>query len=185
MRSHTVYICVTFLQCVFLDAFSKRLHKRMQSHIDCICLSFLQCVFSNVSSNCLPKWMWRHTVYICVFFLQCEFLDAFSKILHKRMQSDIDCICLTFLHCVFLNVHFLERRHTPSFESKCCPLPVLERTKEFSSLGIFCLNGVKLKVRFSPTQIPQPDQVFPAVSPCYRNEHQERDALDFPGAKSR
>ena len=86
-------------------------------------------------------------------FLQCEFLDAFSKILHKRMQSDIDCICLTFLHCVFLNVHFLERRHTPSFESKCCPLPVLERTKEFSSLGIFSLNGVKLKVSF-PSQIP-------------------------------
>ena len=154
MQSHTGCICLIFLHCAFSNESSKRLHERMQNHSGCICLTFLHCAFSNVSSKRLHERMQSHIDCICLTFLRCEFSDVSSKRSHKRMQSHIDCICLTFLHCVFLNVHFLERRHTPSFESKCCPLPVLEKTKEFSSLGIFCLNGVKLKVRFPYSDSP-------------------------------
>ena len=73
MQSHTGFICLTFLPCVFLNVSSNGLPVKMQSHIGCICFTFLHCVFSNVSSNRLPE----------------------------KRQSYIVCICLTFLHCAF------------------------------------------------------------------------------------
>ena len=48
--------------------------KRMHSHIGCICLTFLQCAFLNVSSNCLSDKMQSYIGCICLTFLPCSFL---------------------------------------------------------------------------------------------------------------
>ena len=122
----------------------------MQSHTDYICVAFLHCVFSNVSSSCLPERtehfsprsmqkfekMWSKIAPLKIFatqtmsatnimyglhilfsmrndllshwlhffsLLHCGFSNVSLKHLHERMHSHNGCICFLFLHCVFLN----------------------------------------------------------------------------------
>ena len=96
MHNHTGCISLTFLHCVFLNVFSKRLSRRMKSCIGCICLTFLQCAFSNVSSNCPRQWMHNHTGCNDLAFLRCGFSYVSSMWLPERKLYRTGCTFLTF-----------------------------------------------------------------------------------------
>ena len=113
-HSHTGFIGLTFLHCVFSNVSSNGLPERMHIRIGCICLSSLHCVFSNDPSKSLYETMQSHTGCICLVFLHCAVSYAFSKRLHPRIHNNIGCIYLTFFHCDLRVVSRFWR-----FPSKC------------------------------------------------------------------
>ena len=104
MQSHTGYICLIFLHCVFSNAPSNCLPEKMHSLIGCICLIFRHCVFSDVSTNHLHVKMHNYTDCICSTCLQCGFSNGSTNCLHEKIYTHIGCTCLTFHFGQFLSL---------------------------------------------------------------------------------
>ena len=105
LHSHTGFICLTFLHCVFSNASSNVLPERRHKPISCIYLTFLHCVFSNVSAKQCHRQLQSRIGCIFFTFLHCGVHNVFSNVssncLPQKKHNCIGCICLAFLHCVF------------------------------------------------------------------------------------
>ena len=87
MQSHTGYICLTFLHCVFSNVSSNRLHEMMHNHIGCICSTLLHCVLSNVPSNSLP---WRMYIHIgCIYLAWRHYLCFFQRVSYYQFYQNL------------------------------------------------------------------------------------------------
>ena len=116
MRSHTGYISLIYLHCVFSNEPLTRWPEWMHSYIALVAVVWL---FSTVGfqMNLQITWPWEcvvtyvafirlfssHTGHICSTFLHCVFSSVSSNYLPHEMQMHTGDICLTFVHCVFLS----------------------------------------------------------------------------------
>ena len=67
-QNYTDYTCLTFLRCVFSNAFSKHFHKRMQSHTGCIFLLFSSVFFQMFPQiTCLGGCIFTLVAYVWLF----------------------------------------------------------------------------------------------------------------------
>ena len=112
------------------NVFWNCLLEKKQSHTDWICLNFLHCVFSNESSNCMFGKMHSYTNCICSTFLHCcIFKWAFKShiwedashtgcihwICIHSLHCHTGCFCLTFSYCAFSNdssKHLFDNMHS-------------------------------------------------------------------------
>ena len=72
MHSHTVHMCLAFLQRVFSNVHASYLDRSMHFHTGCNISNFSLLFVSSVSSNVLPERIKIHTGYICLTFIHIQ-----------------------------------------------------------------------------------------------------------------